>query len=102
MFVKGTGSWCALEEYVKDNYYATFPDPSYYRYRQRHFRILLDIKCCSLNSNSISLENLEGGWVRWEEVEIETEENSGILRLKYQTFTPRETKAGYCHVLKFV
>ena len=22
MKVKGTGSWCMLEEYVKDNYYA--------------------------------------------------------------------------------
>ena len=26
----------------------------------------------SANSNSISLENLECGWVRWEEVEIRT------------------------------
>ena len=26
----------------------------------------------SANSNSLSLENLEGGWVRWEEVEIQT------------------------------
>ena len=44
MKVKGTGSWCVLEEYVKDNYYARFSDPSYHRYRQRHFKILLDIK----------------------------------------------------------
>ena len=29
-------------------------------------------------------------------------EYSGIFRLKYQTLTPHETKAGYCHVLKFV
>ena len=35
-------------------------------------------------------------------MEIETEENSRILRLKYQTFIPCETKAGYCRVLKFV
>ena len=24
MKVKGTGSWCMFEEYVKDNYYARF------------------------------------------------------------------------------
>ena len=30
MQVKGTGSWCALVEYVKDNYYARFYDPSYH------------------------------------------------------------------------
>ena len=28
MYVKGTGSWCMLEEYVKDNYYGTSHDPS--------------------------------------------------------------------------
>ena len=31
-----------LVEYVKDSYYARFHDPSYYRYRERHFSILLD------------------------------------------------------------
>ena len=34
---------------------------------------------CSANSNSISLENPEGGWVWREEMEIQTWENSGIL-----------------------
>ena len=33
----------------------------------------------SADSNSISLENLEVGWVTWEEVEIHTEVYSGIL-----------------------
>ena len=33
-----------LEEYVKDNYYARFHYPSYHRYRERHFSILLDVK----------------------------------------------------------
>ena len=33
-----------LVEYVKDNYYAWFHDPSYHRYRERHFSILLDMK----------------------------------------------------------
>ena len=31
---KGTGSWCVLVEYVKENYYARFHDPSYHRYRE--------------------------------------------------------------------
>ena len=44
MYVKGTGSWCMLVEYVKDNYYARFHDPSYHRYRDRHFSVLLDVK----------------------------------------------------------
>ena len=44
MKVKGTGSWCILVEYVKENYYARFHDPSYYRYRERHLSILLDVK----------------------------------------------------------
>ena len=39
-----TRSWCMLVEYVKDNYYACFHDPSYYRYRERHFSILHDVK----------------------------------------------------------
>ena len=30
-----------LVEYVKDNYYARFHDPSYQRYRERHFSVLL-------------------------------------------------------------
>ena len=33
-----------LVEYVKDNYYSTFHDPSCHRYRERHFNILLDVK----------------------------------------------------------
>ena len=45
MLVKGTGSWCVFVEYVKDNYYARLHDPSYHRYRERHFSILLDANC---------------------------------------------------------
>ena len=41
MQVKGTGSWCVLVEYVKDNYYARFYDPSYHMYRERHLSVLL-------------------------------------------------------------
>ena len=33
-----------LVEYVKDNYYALFYDPSYHRYREIHFSVLLDLK----------------------------------------------------------
>ena len=44
MKVKGTGSWWVLVEYVKDNYYTRFHDPSYHRSRERHFRILLNVK----------------------------------------------------------
>ena len=33
-----------LVEYVKDNYYARLHDPSYHRYRERYFSILLNIK----------------------------------------------------------
>ena len=44
MWVKGTGSWCVLEEYVRDNYYKRVHNPSYHRYRETHFSILLDIK----------------------------------------------------------
>ena len=44
MWVKGSGSWNLLVEYVKDNYYASFLDPSYHRYKERHFSILLDLK----------------------------------------------------------
>ena len=33
-----------LVEYVNDNHYARFYDPCYHRYRERHFRILLDVK----------------------------------------------------------
>ena len=39
MKVKGTGSWCVLVEYVKDNYYARFHDHRYHRYRERYFSI---------------------------------------------------------------
>ena len=35
-----------LVEYVKDNYYARFHDPSYHRYRERHFSILINVKFC--------------------------------------------------------
>ena len=41
MQVKGTGSWCVLVEYVKENYYALharFHDPSYHRYREINCR----------------------------------------------------------------
>ena len=31
MWVKEDGSWCVLVEYVKDNLYARFHDPSYQR-----------------------------------------------------------------------
>ena len=44
MFVNGTVSWCVLVEYVKDNYYAKFHDPSYDRYREIHLCILIDFK----------------------------------------------------------
>ena len=47
MWVKGTGLWCALVEYVKDNYNARFHDPRNHRYRERHFTILLDINSLS-------------------------------------------------------
>ena len=41
MQVKGTRLWCVLKEYVKDNYYTRFYDPSYHRYRERHFSVSL-------------------------------------------------------------
>ena len=44
MYVKGTGLWFVLVEYVMDNYYARSHEPSYYRYRERHFSVLLDVK----------------------------------------------------------
>ena len=44
IYVKSTGSWCVLVEYAKDNYYARFHNPSYHRYKEKHFIILLDIK----------------------------------------------------------
>ena len=46
-----------LEEYVKDNYYARFHDP---RYRERHFRILLDIKSDKVNG---AWNVCQGYWV---------------------------------------
>ena len=42
--VKGTESWSLLVDYVNDNYYAWFHGPSYHRYRERHFSILLNVK----------------------------------------------------------
>ena len=37
MYVKSTGSWCVLVEYVNDNYYVRFHDDSmYHRYRERN------------------------------------------------------------------
>ena len=33
-----------LVEYVTDNYYARYHDPRYHRYKERHFKILLDVK----------------------------------------------------------
>ena len=33
-----------LVEYVKANHYVRFNDPSYHKYRERHFSILLDVK----------------------------------------------------------
>ena len=49
MRVKGTGSWCMLVGYVKDNYYAWFHDPSYRRTRERHLSVLLDMKSDKVN-----------------------------------------------------
>ena len=46
MQVKGTGSWSMLVEYVKDNNYARFHDPSYHWYRERHLSILIKVKFC--------------------------------------------------------
>ena len=33
-----------LVEYVKDNYYARFHNPSYHKNRESHFNILLNLK----------------------------------------------------------
>ena len=33
-----------LGEYVKNNYYAIFPNPSYHKNRETHFSILLNVK----------------------------------------------------------
>ena len=33
---------CMLVEYVTNDYYARFNNPSYHRYRETHFSILLD------------------------------------------------------------
>ena len=49
MQVKGTRSWCMLVEYVKDNHYARFYDPSYHRYRERHFSVSLVKKSDKVN-----------------------------------------------------
>ena len=40
MQVKGTRLWCLLVEYVKDSYYASFYDPSYHWYSERHLSVL--------------------------------------------------------------
>ena len=42
--VKSIGSRCVLVEYVTNDYYARFHNPSYYRKRVTHFSILHDIK----------------------------------------------------------
>ena len=44
IMVNGTMSGYMLEEYVKDNCFARFHDPRYYRYREKHLNILLDVK----------------------------------------------------------
>ena len=49
MQVKDTKSWCVLVEYVKDNNYVRFYDPSYQSYRERHFGILLVKKSDKVN-----------------------------------------------------
>ena len=43
MKVKGTGSWCMLEEYVKDNYYARCHTHSYHCCSEMHFSSRLDV-----------------------------------------------------------
>ena len=43
-YVKGTRSWYMLVENVKYNNYIRFHDPSYHRYRERHFSVLLEWK----------------------------------------------------------
>ena len=35
-------SWCVLVEYVKDNYYARFHNPSHYRFRDHTLIFLCD------------------------------------------------------------
>ena len=40
MQVKGTRLWYMPVEYVKDNYYAKFYDPSYHRYSESHLTVL--------------------------------------------------------------
>ena len=43
MKVKGTGSWCMLEEYVKDNYYARLHTHSNHGCSEMHFSSRLDV-----------------------------------------------------------
>ena len=43
MKVKGTGSRCLLEEYVKDNYYARFHPHSYHCCKEMKFIPRLDV-----------------------------------------------------------
>ena len=49
IWVKGTSSWCVLEECVKDNYYARFHTHRYYWCREMHFISRRDIQFSSLN-----------------------------------------------------
>ena len=41
--VKGTRSWCVLEE--KEKFYAKFHTHNYHRYRETHFNARLDMNC---------------------------------------------------------
>ena len=45
MKVKGTRSWCLLEECVKDNYYARFHPHSYHCCKEMKFIPRLDANC---------------------------------------------------------
>ena len=47
--VKGTGSWCVLEECVKDNYYARFNTHRYHCYRELHFNFRLDVNLAKVS-----------------------------------------------------
>ena len=47
--VKGTGSWCVLEECVKDNYYARFNPHRYHCYRELHSNSRLDVNFAKVN-----------------------------------------------------
>ena len=48
MQVKGTRLWCMLVEYVEDNYYAMFYDPSYHKPRScAQFAICTPVQICT-------------------------------------------------------